>query len=162
MSVDLPFGECQQTFLFSDVKKEKKDKHFIKKPIYPGGTTAFQKFIRENLRYPKEALEKRIEGTVRVRYEIDYKGNVVNGKVLAGIGHGCDEEAIRLVKLLKFEVPPLRKGKVSFHKTTNVNFKLKKIRKKTISVEYKPEPKDTHKKKESSSEKTTYTYTIRW
>ena len=86
---------------------EKKDKHFIKKPYYEGGIKALKKFVGENLQYPKEALREKIEGTVYVRYTVDYKGNVIAAKTISGIGYGCDQEALRLVKMLKFIAPKI-------------------------------------------------------
>ena len=108
------------------MKKERKDKHFIKKPFYEGGPMAMKKFIGENMRYPKEALENKIEGTVYVRYDVDQKGKVIDAKVVKGIGHGCDEEAIRLAKSLKFQVPKNRVGRVVFHKNIQIHFRLPK------------------------------------
>lgn len=103
------------------------EKRFIKKPYYLGGQEALNKFIGENIQYPKAAVEQQVEGVCIVQYDIDIKGNVFNAKVLSGIGHGCDEEAIRLVSLLKFEVPKqIHKLKVIFHKTTHIRFKLNK------------------------------------
>ncbi len=113
--------------------KEKKDKHFIKKPYYEGGITAMRAFIKQHLKYPKEALETKTEGTVRVEYTINYKGEVTDAKILTGIGHGCDQEALRLVKLFQFKVPKNNKKlKVVFHKKINIHFKLPK---------QKPQPK---------------------
>lgn len=138
------------------MKKGKKDKNFVHKPTYPGGSAAFRKFIRENLRYPKEALKKKIEGVVRVRYEIDYHGKVVDTKVMTGLGHGCDEEAQRIIRLLKFKVPKQRGVKVLFHKTTNIHFKLSK---KSGTVEYKyVSTKESSDGKDSGG----YTYSISW
>ena len=109
------------------VRKEKKDKHFVHKPTYPGGRQAISKFISENMKYPKEALEKRIEGTVSMKYTINHKGIVTDTQLISGIGHGCDEEADRLVRLLKFDVPANRKMRVTFHKNIHVHFKLPKV-----------------------------------
>ena len=107
--------------------KERRDDSFIKKPIYPGGTAALRKFIKENLKYPKEALEHKTEGTVFVRYTVDHKGKVTETKVVKGIGHGCDKEAERIIKLLQFEIPKNpRKLRVTFHKKTQITFKLPK------------------------------------
>ena len=107
--------------------KERRDDSFIKKPVYPGGTTAFRKFIKENLKYPKTAFENKIEGTVFVQYTIDHKGKVIETKVLKGIGHGCDAEAERILKLLVFEIPKNpRKLRVTFHQKTQITFKLPK------------------------------------
>lgn len=108
------------------MQKERKEKSFIRRPTYPGGPKAMQEFLRQNLRYPAEALKKGIEGTVSIRYEIDYKGNVTDVEILTSVGHGCDEEAIRLAKLLKFDVPPVRKLKVTFHNTLKVHFRIQK------------------------------------
>lgn len=118
------------------MKKERRDKHFIHKPEYPGGPSAFKKFVAANLKYPEEARLKGIQGTVRVRYEIDYTGKVVDTKVLVGLGYGCDEEAMRIVKLLKFKVPKHRGMKVGFYRTTNINFKLKKETTSGISYSF--------------------------
>jgi len=117
------------------MSKERKDNQFIKKPYYEGGITALRKFIKENLKYPKEALAKKIEGTVLVRHDIDHKGKVIGAKVLKGIGHGCDEEATRLIKLLQYEVPKgPRKLKVTFHKDTKINFRLPKEKVKKVEA----------------------------
>ena len=51
-----------------------------------------------NLHYPDSAKQLGISGTVYVSFLIDTKGKVSNIKVLKGIGGGCDEEAIRVVK----------------------------------------------------------------
>jgi hypothetical protein len=49
---------------------------------------------------------------------------VIKTKILAGLSHGCDEEAIRVVSLLKFAVPKTRKLKVQYHKTVHLHFRL--------------------------------------
>ena len=143
------------------MQKEKKDKHFIHKPKYPGGMAAMRKLIRENLKYPKEALENKIEGTVVVKYDIDYKGTVVDAKIIAGIGHGCDEEAIRLVHLFKFEVAKNRKYRVRFHKDIHIHFRLPKKKpraKGPTSISYTVTPS---KGKEKKSGSTGYTIELR-
>lgn len=108
--------------------KEKKDKHFIQKPVYEGGPKAMRAFISKNLRYPKEALAHKIEGTVSLNFTINYQGKVTEVKIISGLGYGCDEEAIRVVRLLKFEVAKIRKMKVKFHKNLNVHFRLPKAK----------------------------------
>ena len=158
--------------------KERKDKSFIKKPIYLGGTKAYRQFIKDNLKYPKAALKAKVEGVVLIRYSIDYKGKVIDAKVLKGIGHGCDKEAIRIIKLLKFEIPKgPRKLKVLFHKENKITFRLpiaKPVSKKktapqttttqltyTLVKQKKTETKETEKTKVGGS-KQSYTYTINW
>ena len=116
------------------MSKEKKDKNFIKKPIYDGGPRALKAFIHENLRYPEAALEEKVEGTVVLKYSIDHKGNVVDTKVISGLGHGCDEEAIRLTRLLKFEVPKTRGVKVLFHRDIKIHFRLPKQKARKVNA----------------------------
>lgn len=108
------------------MKKEKKGQHFIKKPYYEGGMSAMKVFIKQQLSYPKKAKAKKIEGTVYVRYTINYKGKVIDTKIISGIGYGCDEEAVRLVKLLEFNVPRNRNLKAVFHKNLQIHFRLPK------------------------------------
>ena len=109
------------------MKKGRKDHQFIKKPYYEGGMTAMKAFIKKELSYPPTALQQKIEGTVYIRYTINYKGKVIDAKIVSGIGHGCDEEAIRLVKLLEFNVPKNRNLKAVFHKNLQIHFKLPKM-----------------------------------
>ncbi|MCD6355300.1 MAG: TonB family protein, partial [Prolixibacteraceae bacterium] len=81
---------------------KKSNKQFLKLPEYPGGKEAFKKYIKSNLVYPQKALEKRVEGTVFVIAEIDDNGNVLQIEIEKGIGSGCDEEAGRLIKNIRF------------------------------------------------------------
>lgn len=106
------------------MKKEKKNKDFIKSAYYEGGKSAMEAFIKKELRYPKEALAAKVEGTVSVRYTVDYKGNVIGASVISGIGHGCDEEAVRLVRLLRFKVPDERRIKSRYSRKLHIHFRL--------------------------------------
>ena len=149
------------------MRKDRKAKNFLPKAQYKGGAKAIGQFIAKHLKYPEEALEAKIEGTVVLRAAINYKGQVVDSKVKSGIGHGCDEEAQRVVKLLIFDVnSKVRKGKVLFHKNFNIHFRLpqpSKTEKKDIK---KAEPKSTQlsytikKKQEEQKPRTSYSYTI--
>ncbi len=144
------------------MRKERKDKHFLKKPAYPGGSKAMRTFLSKQKVYPKEALEQKIEGTVHLRYTINHRGSVVRTKVIVGLGHGCDEEAARIVKLLKFEVPPTRKVKVQYHKTIQIHFKLPKEMKRSFvySTDVKKDSPN-HGQPEKVSRKS-YQYQIKW
>jgi len=143
---------------------DKKNKQFIKKPYYKGGTTAFNKFISDNLKYPKEALKNKIEGTVMIKYSIDYKGKVSDVKLIKSLGYGCDEEAVRLIKLLEFEVPKEpRKLRVLFHKETKMFFKLPKKKPAENTVSYSiSTTASTKDASDDSSENSSYSYIIKW
>jgi protein TonB len=136
---------------------EKKKPGFIHQPEYPGGPKELTKFLYAELRYPEAALSARVEGTVVVSYDVDHRGFVTDARVLQGIGHGCDEEACRVVRLLKFDVERNRGVKVVFHKKAQVRFKLPKLKPApaTVQVQYNyvaaPSPAAAEKKGESFS-----------
>lgn len=107
------------------MKKDKKEDSFIIKPFYKGGSQAFNQFIYSQLKYPEEALALSLQGTVILNLEINFEGFVTNAKVKKSLGSACDEEAIRIAKLLKFEIPKTpRKLKITFHKDIQIHFKL--------------------------------------
>lgn len=90
-------------------------------PILIGGI----KSIQDKIIYPEIAVKAGIEGKVIVQFVIDRDGNVLNPFIVRGIGGGCDEESIRVVKQLKFK-PGLQRGRpVSVKYTIPVTFKLK-------------------------------------
>ena len=138
------------------MKKEKGKGNFIEKPTYPGGITAMRRFIGKELKYPEDALKHKIEGTVLCKYYINYKGEVIDVKVISGLGYGCDEEAMRIVALFKFNVPKApRKLKVKFLKSIRIKFKLpRKPQKKNVKQKINVTYTITHQKKEP------YSYTI--
>lgn len=145
------------------MKKPAKDKDFIKQPWYEGGTQALRKFISDNLVYPSEAMAQRIEGIVFIKYDIDYQGNVNNAYVVSALGYGCDEEAIRLVKLLKFKVEKPRGVHVLFHRNIQIHFRLPKVKEQppaTFQYQYVPakEKKETPAKGDNPG--SGYTITI--
>ena len=120
----------------------RKDKDFLKKPYYEGGLSAMREFIRQQMKYPKEALDNKIEGAVHVNYSVDGRGKVTKTKVVSGIGYGCNEEAERIVKLLKFKLDKIIKKRIIFNKKIRINFKL---------------PKKAPQKKQSSGSSISYT-----
>jgi len=63
-----------------------------------GGRAAYKQYLEKNLRYPERALENNIEGRVTVQFTVDPSGKMRDFNVLKGLGFGCDEEVIRLIK----------------------------------------------------------------
>ena len=106
------------------MKKEKRDKDFIKSPYFEGGRHGIEAFVKKELKYPDAARKAGIEGTVSVRYTVDYKGNVIHANVISGLGHGCDEEALRIVRLMKFTVPEDGRIKSKYSRKLHIHFRL--------------------------------------
>ncbi len=80
-------------------------------PSFPGGEGERNKFLAENIVYPQQATENGIQGTVYVSFVVDSRGNVTDVKILRGIGGGCDEEALRVVKMMPKWHPGKQNGK---------------------------------------------------
>lgn len=122
----------------------------IRQPEYAGGPKALDAFVKENVRYPESRIPDQIKGVVRVKADINKKGEVVRAKVIAGLGKEFDDEAIRVVKLLKFLVPENRDIKITFHKQFNITFNPPKPQPKPkakqvniqISYHYTPKSRD--------------------
>lgn len=95
-------------------KKTSNDKVFEKvedMPEFPGGEQAMMDFVGKNVQYPKEAMEKEISGRVLVGFIVEKDGSVNEVKIVRGIGGGCDEEAVRVVKAMPKWKPGKEKGK---------------------------------------------------
>jgi len=87
-------------------------------PVYPGGEEALMRYINDNIEYPVIATEEGIEGTVYVSFIIRKNGKVDKVMVIKGIGGGCDEEAVRVVKGMPYWSPGYENGvpvKVEYH-----------------------------------------------
>jgi protein TonB len=67
-------------------------------PEFPGGMDAWAKFIQRNLRYPYTAQESNIQGKVYLSFVVERDGSISDVKVTRGIGYGCDDEAVRVIK----------------------------------------------------------------
>lgn len=142
------------------MKKSRKPEQFIKTPGYPGGREALSKFIRHEMRYPKEALQNKIEGTVVVSYTFGEDGKVIQTKVEHGIGYGCDEEAQRIVKKLQYPKVNNKGVRVTFRSKVKIQFRLKDvIQKQGLQYSYtasQSSPRQAPAKKKPA----VYSYTV--
>ena len=84
-------------------------------------------FIAQNVKYPAEAVEKKIEGTVIVQFGINEQGKVTNPKVMRSIDPALDAEALRVVAQIPAFIPAKQNGKpVSSDFVLPIRFKLSK------------------------------------
>lgn len=80
-------------------------------PEFPGGKDAFYAYIGNNIKYPVKAKENGTSGTVFITYVVEKDGSISNVSVLRGIGDGCDEEGVRVVKGMPNWKPGKQRGK---------------------------------------------------
>jgi TonB family protein len=69
-------------------------------PSFPGGSQALVDFLRENTKYPEQALKDSMEGRVVVAFVIDTDGSITKPEVVRGVHPLLDAEALRVVKLM--------------------------------------------------------------
>ncbi|MDC1107000.1 energy transducer TonB [Prolixibacteraceae bacterium] len=83
------------------------------KPIFCKGASpdSLDNFIKKNLKYPKDLVDSLDWKTVCVRFLVDKKGATSYHKVTEPLHSVLDKEALRVAKLIKFEVPAIYEGK---------------------------------------------------
>src|SRR3546814_833729 len=81
-----------------------------KMPVFPGGKEELLRHVAKNYRYPRKARDNKVEGLIEVGFIVDEKGNVTQAEILKGIGSGCDEEELRIVKDLPKREPGEQNG----------------------------------------------------
>ena len=81
-------------------------------PRFPGSDTRdgsemrMMQFLFANVKVPEEAKAAGVTGgEVEVKFKVKADGTVEGFKVTEGLGHGCDEEAYRLIYLMPNWVP---------------------------------------------------------
>jgi TonB family protein len=90
-----------------------------------GGISGMYKYLSKNIKYPKEAKKARVSGRVYIKMVIEKDGSIGEVKVLQGIGFGCDEEAVRVIKSMPNWKPAYQNGNpVRIYYQMPVVFKL--------------------------------------
>jgi periplasmic protein TonB len=80
-------------------------------PSFPGGTDELLTLISKNIVYPEIARRAGVEGKVILGFVVERDGSITGINVIKGIGAGCDEEAIRVLKLVGNWLPGKQNGK---------------------------------------------------
>ena len=81
-------------------------------PQFVGGKKAFSEYISKNLKYPNSALKMGIAGGVFVEFIVNKDGKISDMKIIRGIGGGCDEEAMRVIRNSPKWIPGKQRGRV--------------------------------------------------
>jgi protein TonB len=98
-----------------------------KMPEFPGSDTALYRFLADNIHYPDSAKKAGIQGTVYIKFVVKEDGSLTDIRLLRGIGGGCDEEALRVLKSMPKWIPGKNNNKpVRVACTLPIKFILKK------------------------------------
>ena len=76
-----------------------------------GGYEAFYKYIYDEIKYPTFALRSNVEGRVFVQFVVEKDGTLTDFVIARGIGAGCDEEALRVLRGAPNWQPGKQRGK---------------------------------------------------
>ncbi len=110
----IPDGKSEISYLVAE-----------KMPRFPGGEEKLRRFIEKNIRYPKEAQQKNIQGKVYVSVTIDKTGQPTNPKIKTGVNPLLDTEAIRIVRIMPKWIPgEIKNKKVVVKYVIPINFVL--------------------------------------
>ncbi len=94
-------------------------------PEPQGGMQAFYNFVGKNMQYPAQARRMGIEGKVFVQFVVNTDGSLTDVKAIKGIGAGCDDEAVRVIKSAPKWKPGKQRGRaVRVRMVLPITFKL--------------------------------------
>ena len=84
-------------------------------PEFPGGQTALADYVNNHVEYPQQAIDENTTGTVKVSFVVDEQGRISQARLIndqgSKLGHGLDEEALRVVNNMPSWKPGKVKGK---------------------------------------------------
>lgn len=93
---------------------------------FKGGRIAWQKYLKDNLKYPRKQQRMRNQAVVRISAVINEEGKLTMAKVLEPTLPAFDQEALRLVANSPVWSPASTRGqKISSRITLNIHFKLR-------------------------------------
>jgi len=88
-----------------DIDEDKIFEAVESQPSFPGGDIARIRYLYEKIKYPAMARETGIQGRVYITFVVEKDGSITDVRLLKGIGGGCDEESIRVVKAMPKWIP---------------------------------------------------------
>lgn len=108
------------------IKKEKGPQNYVESlPEFPGGMQAMLEYMLDNLKYPKSALERNVQGTVMSKFIVTKTGKVDQITIEKSVDPDLDAEAIRLIKSFPDFSPGQIDGKpVDTWYTLPISFRL--------------------------------------
>ena len=79
-------------------------------PVFPGGEKKLMSYLGNNIKYPEKAKKDGVKGRVFITFVVEKDGRIDNVELLRGIGSGCDEEAMRVIKSMPKWSPGMTNG----------------------------------------------------
>ncbi len=116
IDADIDMDTEMEEFVPMDLEEEQIDEAEIfqvveSMPSFPGGEVELQRYLNKNIDYPIMARESGIQGRVYVTFVVETNGSITDVRVMRGIGGGCDEEAVRVVKMMPKWTAGMQRGR---------------------------------------------------
>ena len=109
------------------VKKAEKEAFDVveQMPQFPGGPSALMQFLSSNVKYPKEAYEKNVQGRVIASFVVEKDGSITEAVIRKSIDPLLDAEALRVIGSMPKWEPGMQNGEaVRVKYTVPITFKL--------------------------------------
>jgi len=95
-------------------------------PSFPGGREAMEKYLNDNIKYPKQARENDVQGRVVVSFVVERDGTLSNIRVVRSVDPLLDKEANRVISSMPRWKPGKKDGnEVRVRYKLPVKFRLK-------------------------------------
>jgi periplasmic protein TonB len=105
LSLCISYSVSAQTTIANKSNPEKPFTFVEQMPHFPEGENALMSYLSKNIKYPSKARKNQIEGTVVVSFTVNKDGSISDVKVRKGVGGGCSEESVRVVKAMPNWIP---------------------------------------------------------
>ena len=105
-------------------------------PEFPGGTKALMEYIKNEKRYPQEAIEKGVEGSIMTTYTVEADGSLTEIEIIKGVDPLLDQEALRIIKTMPKWKPGMQKNQaVRVRFRLPIVFDLNEHQKESVNVD---------------------------
>ncbi len=93
-------------------------------PVFTNNKITLAGFVAANLKYPEAAIKQNISGVVKVAFIVETHGKISNTTIVNSVGAGCNEEALRIVRLIKWMPGTYNHMAVRTRMSISINFSL--------------------------------------
>ena len=93
-------------------------------PIFTNQKINMAGFVAANLKYPDAAIKQNLSGVVTVGFVVETHGRISNTHIVNSLGAGCNEEALRIVRMIKWMPGTLNRMAVRTRMSISISFSL--------------------------------------